>query len=264
MPDLKYCYEKSDVLRNKLNIKDSRRLFTAEVKLTALRLQELESEPILGNFDFRHLQAIHRYIFQDLYDWAGEIRTVEIGKGNLFCTTSCITSYAASVFGRYYPECYAQRHDVEKFVAALARNYGDLNALHPFREGNGRAQREFARVLCMQCGYAFRLNCTTHNEMLAASKLSFSQADNSGLLSIFSRAVQPIEMSDKEDHGSLSILTSDDLSISSEEYGYDYYTDKNDPRYDLYNALFESKIKRMKAEDDIRAILDSINREAEA
>lgn len=149
MPDLKYCYEKSDVLRNKLNIKDSRRLFTAEVKLTALRLQELESEPILGNFDFRHLQAIHRYIFQDLYDWAGEIRTVEIGKGNLFCTTSWITSYAASVFGRYYPGCYAQRHDVEKFVAALARNYGDLNALHPFIEGNGRAQREFARVLCV-------------------------------------------------------------------------------------------------------------------
>lgn len=174
MPDLKYCYENTDVLRNKLNIKDAKQLFAAEVKLTSVRLQELEVKPVSGDFDFRHLKAIHRYIFQDLYDWAGETRTVEIGKGNLFCTTAYIDTYAESVFSNYYKQCYAAKDDIRKFVDVLARNYGDLNALHPFREGNGRAQREFARILCLKCGYDFCLSRTTHKEMLDASKLSFS------------------------------------------------------------------------------------------
>lgn len=78
MPDHKYCYPESDVLRNKLNITDARELFEVEKELTAIRLRELQENPIRGNFDFAHLRAIHRYIFQDIYEWAGEIRTVEI------------------------------------------------------------------------------------------------------------------------------------------------------------------------------------------
>ena len=250
MPDLKYCYENTDVLRNKLNIKDTKQLFAAEVKLTSVRLQELEVEPISGDFDFRHLKEIHRYIFQDLYDWAGEIRTVEIGKGNLFCTTPYIDTYAESVFSSYYKHCYAAKGDIRKFVAALARNYGDLNALHPFREGNGRAQREFARILCLECGYDFRLSCTTHKEMLDASKLSFDRGDNSGLVNIFERAVTPIGTQERNEESILSILTSDDLSVTIEESGYDYYDSSNSAQYALYNALFETKIKKMRSDNN--------------
>lgn len=102
MPDSKYCYPDSDVLINKLNITNQRDLFDAEVQLTSIRLQELQKKPLKGNCDFNHLKSIHRYIFQDLYEWAGKERTVEIGKGNLFCTTPCIQDYANSVFEKYY------------------------------------------------------------------------------------------------------------------------------------------------------------------
>ena len=187
MPDSTYCYPNSDVLKNKLNITDSNELFEAEKELTAIRLRELQGNPIKGNFDFNHLKAIHKYIFQDVYDWAGKERTVEIGKGNLFCITSCIQSYAESIFNKYYSQCYAARDNYEDFIRVFADNYGDLNALHPFREGNGRAQREFARMICQKCGYDFNLSVTTHTEMLEASRLSFDKADSSGFIKIFSK-----------------------------------------------------------------------------
>ena len=84
MPDSKYCYPDSDVLINKLGIKDSVKLFMAEKEATSIRLYELQQKPIKGKFNLDHLKAIHKYIFQDIYEWAGEQRTVDIGKGNLF------------------------------------------------------------------------------------------------------------------------------------------------------------------------------------
>lgn len=90
MHDSKYCYPNSEVLKNKLNITDKDDLFEAEKELTAIRLRELQENPVKGKYDFEHLKNIHKYIFQDVYEWAGKERTVEIGKGNLFCTTACI------------------------------------------------------------------------------------------------------------------------------------------------------------------------------
>ena len=116
MPDKKYCYPDSEVLKNKLNIRDKDELFEAEKKLTFARLQKLQSEPIKGKFDFAHLKAIHKYIFQDLYDWAGEERTVDIGKGNLFCTVPYIQEYAKSVFNKYHSQCYANRDNFEDYI----------------------------------------------------------------------------------------------------------------------------------------------------
>ena len=75
MPDTKYCYPDTDVLINKLDIRDLDKLHIFERKLTMLRLLELLDKPINGKFDFKHLQAIHAYIFQDVYDWAGKVRT---------------------------------------------------------------------------------------------------------------------------------------------------------------------------------------------
>ncbi len=192
MNDRKYCYPDSDVLMNKPGIKDQDTLLRAEIRLTGYRMIELQQNPIRGRFDFDHLKGIHKHIFQDLYAWAGEVRTVDIGKGNLFCPVRNINSYAASVFGSFAKDCMEAKADKDKFVRTLARHYGDLNALHPFREGNGRTQREFARELCLACGYDFDLTVTRHNEMLYASKLSFDLGDNSSLEGIFRKAVAPI------------------------------------------------------------------------
>ncbi len=246
MPDKKYCYPDSEVLKNKLNIRDKDELFEAEKKLTFARLQKLQSEPVKGNFDFAHLKAIHKYIFQDLYDWAGKERTVDIGKGNLFCTVPYIQEYAESVFNKYHSQCYANKDNFKDFIRVFADNYGDLNALHPFREGNGRAQREFARLICLDCGYGFNLSCATHKEMLEASRLSFNKGDSSEFITIFSKAVTPYEEKDI-DINKLNILTSDDLTIGISAH-YDYYGYNEHEESEVYNEIYKAKINKMDAE----------------
>lgn len=147
MNDTTYCYSNSNVLKNKLNIKNQTKLTNAEIELTSERLMKLQQYPINGNFDFNHLCEIHKYIFQDLYDWAGKPRTVNIGKGNIFCLVQHIPNYADSIFNHYYTNCINAKDDMNEFIHVIANNYADLNALHPFREGNGRTQREFTREL---------------------------------------------------------------------------------------------------------------------
>lgn len=98
MSDTKYCYPDSDVLVNKLDIRDPNKLQIFERKLIMLRLLELIDKPIEGKFDLKHLQAIHAYIFQDVYDWEGKIRTVDIAKGNTFCNVRFISSQADVIF----------------------------------------------------------------------------------------------------------------------------------------------------------------------
>ena len=104
MPDTKYCYPDSNVLINKLDIRDLDKLHVFERKLTMLRLLELMDKPINGKFDFKHLQAIHKYIFQDIYDWAGKVRTVDIAKGNMFCNVRFIDSQADEIFRSLRPK----------------------------------------------------------------------------------------------------------------------------------------------------------------
>ena len=96
----------------------------------------------------------------------------------------------------------------------LSSHYADLNALHPFREGNGRAQREFTRELCLKCGYMLDLTRTTRKEMLTASIASFDKGDNSGLIEVFGKSVIPIEEYENYKSNltsSLLILSSDDM-----------------------------------------------------
>ena len=240
MNDSKYCYPNSNVLKNKLNIRNGKELFDAEKKLTLIRLQELQSNPIVGNFDFEHLKNIHYYIFQDIYEWAGKVRTVEIGKGNLFCTTACINSFAESVFSSFYSDCFFYKDNFEQFVNTFAQYYGDLNALHPFREGNGRTQREFGRLVCLKCGYAFDLSCTTHSAMLEASILSFNEGDNRLLREIFLQAIIPLEEYNRIKN-KVQILTSDDLIIENNTSQYDYYDNEDEDLIKKYNEIYKSK-----------------------
>ena len=80
-----YCYPGTDILKNKLDIHSDELLFEAERRLSSVREEQLLRSQIRGKFDLKHLQKIHQYLFQDIYDWVGKIRTVDIAKGNLFC-----------------------------------------------------------------------------------------------------------------------------------------------------------------------------------
>lgn len=165
-----YCYPDTRVLRNKLNIRDLDELHDRERDLSNLRARELFENPIAGKFDLKHLQAIHEYLFQDIYDWAGEIRTVDIAKGNLFCRYFAIDSEAERIFGELRSEKYLEGLNVAKFGKRLAYYFAEINALHPFREGNGRTQREFLRQLAYQNNYYLSFVGVSKEKMIEASK----------------------------------------------------------------------------------------------
>ena len=96
--DPTYCYPGTDVLRNKLGIHDSDELSSAEAGITLLRIMDLARNPVAGKFDSDHLREIHRRLFSDIYDWAGEYRTVEISKGLPFCYCANIQTSLDSLF----------------------------------------------------------------------------------------------------------------------------------------------------------------------
>lgn len=173
MSDRTYCYSDSDVLINKLNIHDLNYLYEAERKLTQLRLQDLIISPIQGNFDLMHLQNIHKYLFQDLYQWAGKIRTVDIAKSNMFCKVQFIEQQADDIFSKLKTDNYLADMPKDIFIKRMAFYFAEINALHPFREGNGRTQREFIRELAIRQGYLMHFAGITEEEMLVASMDSF-------------------------------------------------------------------------------------------
>jgi cell filamentation protein len=144
MADDPYVYPGTDVLCNRLDIRDAADLAEREAALSAIRIAQLERRRIPGGYDLAHLQATHRLIFGDVYPWAGELRTVRIGKGgNLFALPEHIDPYLRGLFADLAREGLLRGLGRERFVERLAHYYAELNAVHPFREGNGRAQRAF-------------------------------------------------------------------------------------------------------------------------
>lgn len=165
-----YCYPNTRILRNKFGIHDFDVLHDRERDLSNLRARELFENPIAGRFDFQHLRDIHKYLFQDIYDWAGEVRTVDVAKGDLFCRHFAIEPEARRIFGELKQEKCPKRLNVAEFGRRLAYYFVEINALHPFREGNGRAQREFIRQLAFQNNYYLSFMGVSKERMIEASR----------------------------------------------------------------------------------------------
>ncbi|HLY31422.1 MAG TPA: Fic family protein [Ktedonobacterales bacterium] len=181
------------VLRNKFGITDAALLAQAEASFTLLRLGEVATHPIAGQFDLAHLQAIHRYLFQDVYDWAGELRQVDISKcASYFAHFSYIGNQAATLFTRLAQEQHLRGVPPDVFARRAAYYLGEINVLHPFREGNGRTQRVFLTDLARQAGYHLDWSQVTPAQMTAASILSLMRGDNSGLEQILLAIISPL------------------------------------------------------------------------
>jgi len=176
--DANYCYPKSNVLINKLNIKDTASLFVAEREITAFKIAKAKDEPIKGNFDLEHLQKINRFIFEDIYTWAGKLRTVDIAKGNQFCLSNHLETYAAGVFNELLKENYLINHSFDIVLQRLAYYLSEINVLHPFREGNGRTQRLFIEYLGSVAGVEVDFSGVSDCEMIVASANSFAKDYN--------------------------------------------------------------------------------------
>jgi cell filamentation protein len=182
-------HHSSDVPENKFGLSEQVELQRRETPFALRRLLELQLRPIAGDFDTRHLQAIHRYIFQDVYGWAGELRTVGIAKpGAAFPPPAFLKVNLDSLFVELAHENSLKNLSAAAWVHRAAYFLGEINAIHPFREGNGRTQREFIRELALAGGYRLIWAKHTQQEMIEASQRSFLRKDYSALEGILCAA----------------------------------------------------------------------------
>lgn len=165
-----YTDPRTGILRNKVGATDQATLDAREVEFTTARAFELTLRPEPGGFDLVHLQRIHARLFGDVYDWAGALRTVDVSKGtSMFARHGLLEPAAADVFGRLARERHLRVLDRDAFAERAAEYLGDVNALHPFRDGNGRAQRAFFGQLAREAGYRLAWEGMTREAMTAAS-----------------------------------------------------------------------------------------------
>ncbi|WGG49035.1 putative adenosine monophosphate-protein transferase Fic [Rugamonas sp. DEMB1] len=188
--DGQYCYPDSDVLINKLGLTDGDALEATEIELTQARIDQYE--PDFDDISLSALRAIHRYLFQDLYDWAGDLRTVDISKGTTrFANVSRIEPEADKLFRQLAQENYLTGLTREQFVARLAHFYCELNVVHPFRDGNGRAQRLLFEVISINAGFELRWEPISRDEWGNAN-IAASNCRLELLTVLFDRALTPI------------------------------------------------------------------------
>ncbi len=165
-----YVYPGTTILRNRFGITDGPTLAETERELV---LQRIDEGAPRGRFDLAHLQAIHHHLFQDVYDWAGELRTVEIAKGGShFLHASRIEMGMSDVHRRLEKQDYLRGLSRPDYAAATAQIIGDVNYVHPFREGNGRTQMEYLRQLTAQAGHLLNPSALDPGGWISASKAS--------------------------------------------------------------------------------------------
>ena len=156
-PDLKYT-NKNGLLHNLANIENDKVLIAFESLKVSNRIEELINHPIkIKNADT--LLKIHHHLFQDVYDWAGKVRTVNISKnGKPF-----FEGEHFHIAFRFIDTLIVEFRSIKKsnkeiLAKKLAEILDNINFLHPFRDGNGRTQREFLRLLALEKGLTLHLN----------------------------------------------------------------------------------------------------------
>ena len=170
-----YCYPGTTVLKNLLDIRDQNTLDELEAAFTTQRADE----PLpAGHLSVAHYAAIHHHLFQDLYTWAGKFRTVRIAKDeNAFCYPENIAREMKELFANLKCERFLGSLSHEHFAVKAAAFLSTLNAIHPFREGNGRTQTAFLALLAERAGHPLDLDRLVPEEFFTAMVASFKGAD---------------------------------------------------------------------------------------
>lgn len=153
-----YTYPGTNVLKNKADIRDQAELQKFERGVTALRIEELKESPKKGDYGLEHMQDIHRHVFKDVYEWAGEVRTVDIAKGpandrTVFAFKEDIPIKAELIKVTIEEANHMRGLDKRQFADKMGEVYAAVNELHPFREGNGRTTREYMGQLAQESGH---------------------------------------------------------------------------------------------------------------
>lgn len=169
-----YFIPGTKVLKNCLGLDDAEELRIVEEKLVFLRIAELEAAPLKGAFDYAHFKAIHRHLFQDVYEWAGEERTAPVGQfmikaGHAYYPAGPeMTKAAEKLFAGLAQDSFLRGLGFDEFVAKLAELWGELNVVHSFREGNTRTQTVFFDALVRAAGYRLDVERLANDEDVRA------------------------------------------------------------------------------------------------
>jgi cell filamentation protein len=182
-----YCYPGTTVLKNKLKLKTQRELDAFEAEISAQRAEE----PLpTGKLTYSHYRAIHRHLFQDIYDWAGKIRSVRISKGgSMFCYPESIDREMSKLFGMLAGQKQFKGTTSGEFASRAAHFLAELNAIHPFREGNGRTQLTFLTLLAETSGHPLAMDRLDPDKVLQATINSFG-GDEKPLAALISDLVE--------------------------------------------------------------------------
>ena len=168
-PSSDNCYEGTTCLVNKLDIRDEKKLSDVEAGITFAKAVMLEETPIDDDFGFEHFKKIHEFLLCDLYEWAGQVRTVDISKKRTkFLDAASIESIGAKCFAKV-KNGYFENLPFDEFVKRIAEFYNDVNYIHPFREGNGRTQRIYFTQLIRYYGYDINFADVDTDELMIAT-----------------------------------------------------------------------------------------------
>jgi len=166
-----YCYLDTTVLKNIPDIRDHTSLTEFEAVSTAQRADEALPD---GRLSVSHYRAVHHHLFQDVFVWAGRFRTVRLSKdGSAFCYPENIARQMMSLFADLKRQRHLKGLSPESFAAASAHFLATLNAIHPFREGNGRTQTSFLMLLADRAGHPLKLDRLIPRRFLTAMVESF-------------------------------------------------------------------------------------------
>lgn len=198
-----YFIPGTTVLRNKFNETDPAQLSAKEELAAQIRLVELAADPVSATFDYDHMKAIHRHIFQDVYEWAGEERVGPVGfmskEGHSYYPGGpSLTAAAEAEYAKLARKDLLRGLDKGQFVDELAERWGELNVIHSFREGNTRTQFVYFSQLAEQAGYridpdAFKVGLPLRDEFVQARFHSQDTGSNTRLAAVLSKTIEPIQ-----------------------------------------------------------------------
>jgi len=181
-----YCYPGTDVYRNKEDVRDKDQLEKLERRITTIKLETLPHDLPITPAGYCE---IHRYMFCDLYDWAGEYRRVNTGRTGPFCKAEYIAVEMEKRFAAIGAENNLRDLSPEQFAARAAEHLNELNAIHPFLDGNGRVQRAFLEILAIQAGHLVDLARVDARAWNEASIADYHRQDHTLLSQVIAGAL---------------------------------------------------------------------------
>jgi cell filamentation protein len=191
-----YVDPSAGILRNLVSARTQAELDQIEADLVQARTINLPNQKIRRTADLQELRAIHRYLFADIYDWAGHLRTVDIRKNvagsTYFVPVTLIERAASFVAAELEADNYLRGMSRDHFISRLAHHYDQLNYIHPFREGNGRTQRLFWDRVSLAAGWRLSWLSVTGETNDHASRVAAETQDLSPLMAMFDEVVAPL------------------------------------------------------------------------